>query len=66
MFLEELPTCAEGQFECTSGECIDEGRQCDGKPDCRDQSDERDCGMLVRISQSELCIPVCLWCIIFL
>ena len=38
--------CAEGQFECDSGECINEGSKCDGRADCRDQSDERDCRKL--------------------
>ena len=48
MSLEEPQRCRQGQFECTSGECIDERRRCDGTPDCRDQSDERNCGMLVQ------------------
>lgn len=30
-------------FRCTSGECLDEAKRCDGHFDCADHSDERDC-----------------------
>ena len=39
----EPQRCRQGQFQCGSGECIDERRKCDGRVDCRDQSDETDC-----------------------
>nr|DBA25392.1 TPA: hypothetical protein GDO54_012926 [Pyxicephalus adspersus] len=36
--------CHFGEFECRSGECVDASRSlCDGKPDCRDFSDEDGC-----------------------
>jgi len=35
--------CAAHQFQCTSGDCIDESRHCDGRVDCRDGSDEEGC-----------------------
>ena len=44
--LGEPERCREDQFECGSGECIDQGSKCDGRPDCRDQSDERVCPKL--------------------
>jgi len=40
------PTCAPHQFQCNSGECIDQHLQCNHKYDCRDGSDESDCGEL--------------------
>ena len=38
------PTCAYYQFQCNNGECIDNRLHCDRKYDCRDGSDEQDCG----------------------
>ena len=35
------------QFACGNAFCIDMERRCDGKVDCRDASDEQDCGILV-------------------
>lgn len=35
--------CNPSQFRCTSGDCIDVRRRCDGRVDCRDQSDEQAC-----------------------
>ena len=36
-------TCTRDQFECESGGCVDFSRRCDGRPDCRDRSDELEC-----------------------
>ena len=35
--------CARGEWQCGSGECIDERRKCDQYPDCTDNSDENGC-----------------------
>lgn len=32
--------CRSDQFQCTNKECIPKSWQCDGNPDCTDQSDE--------------------------
>lgn len=40
--------CSFKQFHCESGECIDDFDLCDGKPDCKDASDEnsRTCSII--------------------
>lgn len=42
-----LSACHSGQFMCNSGKCIDIARRCDGKDDCKDETDERDCHVLM-------------------
>lgn len=36
--------CASDAFHCDSNKCIQKDRVCDRNPDCRDGSDEADCG----------------------
>ena len=53
----EVGNCEEDQFHCYSGECINISGLCDGRIDCKDQSDEDQgrCSMRteVRLSQKE-------------
>ncbi|CAL1544670.1 unnamed protein product [Lymnaea stagnalis] len=34
----------EGKFVCDNGYCVDQSTKCDGRDDCMDLSDERNCG----------------------
>lgn len=36
--------CDAGQFQCRDGGCILQAKMCDGRGDCKDSSDELDCG----------------------
>ena len=35
--------CRTDQFQCDSGQCIPGHLQCSGKPECHDESDEKQC-----------------------
>ena len=37
----------EGEFTCTDGQCVTMEQRCDQIPDCRDESDEENCRILV-------------------
>lgn len=37
-------TCRQDDFTCDDGECIHESQRCDRRRDCRDGSDENNCG----------------------
>ena len=58
--------CDFDEFECDSGQCVDEDYQCDGEDDCFDGSDEDTCGKrTVRYSimvdtQDRLVVVCCL------
>lgn len=41
--LYNVVPCAEHEFQCTNGLCIDSNAQCDGVKDCLDGSDELKC-----------------------
>jgi hypothetical protein len=38
--------CRDGEFNCTSGVCINASWKCDGEIDCDDGSDEHNCSKL--------------------
>ena len=37
-------SCSPDQFQCKSGQCVDESKVCNYYPDCSDASDENNCG----------------------
>ena len=43
----KLSGCAENEFTCNDGQCIDVNYRCDQIIDCRDKSDEKECRLLV-------------------
>lgn len=43
------PICPEGKLSCGNGECVDKELFCNGKPDCKDESDENACSELTLI-----------------
>lgn len=43
----DIRPCTAEEFSCLSGECIAREFFCDRRPDCRDMSDELDCGELL-------------------
>lgn len=38
------PRCPEGKLMCGNEDCIEKDLFCNGKPDCKDESDENACG----------------------
>ena len=39
--------CQEGEFTCNDGQCVSLEQRCNQLPDCRDESDEKNCKVLV-------------------
>ena len=43
----KLTGCKEEEFTCNDGQCVRMGRRCNQIPDCRDESDEKGCQLLI-------------------
>ena len=43
----KLSGCKTGNFTCDDGQCVSMEQRCNQLPECRDQSDENDCKVLV-------------------
>ena len=41
---ERVELCRDGQFSCSSGQCIPREWHCDGDNDCSSANDEANCG----------------------
>lgn len=48
------PICPDGKLSCGDGECLDKELFCNGKPDCKDESDENACSKWKESSLEEL------------
>ncbi|TDG98033.1 hypothetical protein EPR50_G00214030 [Perca flavescens] len=49
-------SCGSGEFQCTSGQCINIAWRCDGTKDCADDSDELSCPPPSCTSQQFKCV----------
>ena len=43
----KMSGCQEGSFTCNDGQCVSMDQRCNQLPDCRDESDERNCQILL-------------------
>ena len=43
----KMSGCRDGEFTCNDGQCVSMNERCNQLPNCRDESDERNCQILV-------------------
>ncbi|KAL2748198.1 hypothetical protein V1477_003483 [Vespula maculifrons] len=51
------PVCPDGKLSCGNKECIDKELFCNGKPDCKDESDENACTVETDPNRAPDCDP---------
>ena len=62
----KLTGCADHEFTCDDGQCVDIGKRCDQIINCRDESDEQDCSILeLKSGYNKMIPPFVLVCISF-
>ena len=55
----KLTSCKAGEFTCDDGQCVKIKERCDQVPDCKDESDEKGCQLLIlRASYNKNIAPV--------
>ena len=58
----KMSVCKEGNFTCDNGQCVRMDKRCNQLPDCRDESDERNCKLLVlKDGYNRKVPPIALW-----
>ena len=61
----KLTGCADHEFTCDDGQCVDIGKRCDQILNCRDESDEQDCAILeLKSGYNKMIPPFILVCIV--
>ena len=53
----DFSQCEATEFTCDNQRCINSSVRCDGKDDCRDNSDEKNCGKSLELMAC--CQKVC-------
>ncbi|XP_046746909.1 chitin deacetylase 1 isoform X1 [Diprion similis] len=53
----DVPVCPEGKLSCGNGDCVEKEFFCDGKPDCKDESDENACTVETDPNRAPDCDP---------